>query len=108
MASTFTRPTRRQFLHTTAAASTVFSAPAFLRGQNLNDKLNVAVIGTGGRGNSNMNAVAGSENVVAICDVNGDNLARAASRFNGADHPLRLGNARVISFINCAAARSLT
>lgn len=81
MASTFTRPTRRQFLHTTAAASTVFSAPAFLRGQNLNDKLNVAVIGTGGRGNSNMNAVAGSENVVAICDVNGDNLARAASRF---------------------------
>ena len=42
--------TRRQFAQKAAAASALFSAPAFLRGQNLNSKLNLAMIGSGGRG----------------------------------------------------------
>ena len=70
---------RRRFLRTAAIASaTTFAAPAFLRGRNLNEKLNIAVIGAGGRGASNMQEVA-SENIVALCDVNADNLARAAT-----------------------------
>jgi len=33
------------------------------------DKLNIAVIGIGGMGNSNLKAVAPTENIVALCDV---------------------------------------
>jgi predicted dehydrogenase len=69
---------RRRFLGAAAIAGTAtFAAPAILRARNLNEKLNIAVIGCGGRGASNMQAVA-SENIVALCDVNSDNLGRAA------------------------------
>ena len=76
--------TRRQFTRTmliTAGAISV--APAFLRGQNLNQKLNLAVIATGGRGGSNLESVS-SENIVALCDVNGKNLAAAAAKYPSA------------------------
>ena len=33
------------------------------------DKLNIAAVGIGGMGNSNINAVKGSENIVALCDT---------------------------------------
>ncbi|MFM7072680.1 MAG: Gfo/Idh/MocA family protein, partial [Planctomycetota bacterium] len=70
--------TRRTFLRASAgAAATILGAPAIVRGLNLNDKLNVAVIGTGGRGAGNLAACAG-ENIVAICDVFQPNLDRAA------------------------------
>lgn len=70
---------RRQFLTTVLAASV---APAFLRGQNPGSKLNVAIIGCGGRGGANMSEIAGAgENIVALCDVNGRNLASAAKKF---------------------------
>ena len=62
------KQTRRQFTKTAVAASTLFTAPAFLRARNLNERLDVAVIGTGGRGGSNLRSVE-SENVVAVCDV---------------------------------------
>ncbi|QDU79530.1 Inositol 2-dehydrogenase [Polystyrenella longa] len=76
--------TRRQFLKTTAIASaSTFAAPAFLRGQNLNDKLDIAVIGVGGRGGSNLQNVS-SENIVALCDVNAQNLGRAAEKHSQA------------------------
>jgi predicted dehydrogenase len=45
--------------------------------------LNIAVIGVGGRGGSNMQDVS-SENIVALCDVNGKNLAAAAAKHSGA------------------------
>ena len=71
---------RRQFTRTViTAAGTVGIAPAFLRGQNLNNKLNIAIIGAGGRGGSNLESVA-SENIVALCDVNGRNLDAAAAK----------------------------
>ncbi len=42
---------RRQFLSQAAVAGAVtLSAPAIVRGRNLNDKLNLAMIGAGGRG----------------------------------------------------------
>src|SRR5437870_1433266 len=61
---------RRHFskvLATSALGTLV--APAFLHGQNLNSKLNIAIIGAGGRGASNMGEVGKSENIVAVCDV---------------------------------------
>ena len=75
--------TRRQFTRALlTAAGAAATAPAFLRGQSLNDKLNIAVIGTGGRGGSNLASVS-SQNIVALCDVNANNLNAAAAK-----HPL--------------------
>lgn len=74
------RIARRTFLATAGAA---VAAPAFLRGRDLNNKLNIAVIGTGGRGGANLASVA-SENIVALCDVNQQSLDQAGTRHPGA------------------------
>lgn len=72
---------RRTFLKVGAGATALLSAPAILRARNLNEKLNVAVIGCGGRGRSNLDAVAAEgENIVALCDVNETNLNAASER----------------------------
>jgi predicted dehydrogenase len=76
----FTAPisSRRRFLLTGIGGGVaVLSAPAFLRAKNANEKLNLAIIGCGGRGAENMASLA-SENIVALCDVNEANLDRAA------------------------------
>jgi hypothetical protein len=57
--------------------------PAILRSQSPNSRLNIAVIGVGGRGGSNLAGVAG-ENIVALCDVNANNLKVAAAKHTGA------------------------
>jgi predicted dehydrogenase len=76
--------TRRRFAQgLLTATGGVAIAPALLRGQNLNHKLNIAVIACGGRGASNLASVA-SENIVALCDVNAKNLEAAAARHPGA------------------------
>jgi len=73
-------PSRRQFLTQTAAAAVVgLAAPAIVRGRNLNDKLNLAIIGAGGRGAANLRDVE-SENIVILCDVNEEGLNKAAER----------------------------
>jgi predicted dehydrogenase len=73
-------PSRREFLRTaTAAGAASLAFPAVLRARNLNEKLNIAVIGCGGRGGSNLQSVE-SENIVALCDVSADNLDKAAQR----------------------------
>ena len=70
---------RRQFL-TTILASSI--APALLRAQGLNNKLNVAIIGCGGRGGAQLSTIAAAgENIVALCDVNGRHLAAAAKQY---------------------------
>lgn len=78
------RISRRRFgqrvLATTALA---WATPHIVRGRNLNDKLNIAVIGAGGRGAANAEAVA-AENIVALCDVFEPNLDRAAEKYRGA------------------------
>ena len=74
------RLTRRQFAQSLGGAAVgVFAAPALLRARNLNDKLNIAIIGAGGRGGGNMKSVS-SENIVALCDANEKNLDRAAEQ----------------------------
>jgi predicted dehydrogenase len=73
--------TRRSFLAKSSclAGAALVAAPALVRGQNLNERLNIAVIATGGRGGGNLAAVE-SENIVAVCDVNEACLAPAAAR----------------------------
>lgn len=75
---------RRAFAQAFGTATAgLLVAPALLRGSNLNDRLNIAIIGSGGRGASNADSVK-SENIVAICDVNAANLDAAAARYPGA------------------------
>jgi predicted dehydrogenase len=71
--------TRRNFLGAAAASALVLHAPAILRARNLNERLNIAVIGVGGRGGGNMREVE-SQNIVALCDVNEANLGVAKER----------------------------
>lgn len=72
--------TRRQFLNqATAAGIVTLAAPAIVRGRNLNDKLNLAIIGAGGRGAANLKGVE-SENIAILCDVNQQGLDKAAER----------------------------
>ena len=53
--------------------------PALVRGQNLNSKLQIAVIGVGGRGAGNLaEAASQGDAIVALCDVNENNLKSAA------------------------------
>jgi predicted dehydrogenase len=73
---------RRDFLKQTALAGVGFWAAGGLRAaaaaRSPNDKLNLALIGVGGRGWANLNSVK-SENIVALADVDDNNLARAAA-----------------------------
>jgi predicted dehydrogenase len=73
---------RRQFLRTSTLAAASVGFPAIVRGQNPNGKLNIAVIGCGGRGAGNLADVASKgDDIVALCDVNTQNLASAAAKF---------------------------
>jgi predicted dehydrogenase len=76
---------RRKFLATTgvAAAGLTILPSGTLFGQGANNKLNIAIIGAHGRAFQMYGSIR-SENVVALCDVNADNLALAAKEFPGA------------------------
>ncbi|MEQ1861123.1 MAG: Gfo/Idh/MocA family oxidoreductase [Chthoniobacteraceae bacterium] len=72
---------RRTFLHTVLASSI---APALVRGRGLNEKLDVAFIGVGNRGKGDLAEIARlDENVVALCDVNSENLKSAYAKHPG-------------------------
>jgi predicted dehydrogenase len=75
--TTSQRITRRAFHKTAAIAAATLAAPTIVRGRNLNDKLNIAMIGSGGRGGANLNGVS-SENIVVLCDVNAKAVDAAA------------------------------
>ena len=77
------RASRRTFLGASIAASTVFSLPGIVRAESGAEKLRMAVIGCGGRGGGNLDAVLG-EQVVAVCDVNAKTLAGALGKAPGA------------------------
>jgi hypothetical protein len=61
------------------AGAVAFGAPAFLRGQNLNNKLNIGIIGCGGRGGFAVQGASG-ENIVALCDVAEDRLNKVGEK----------------------------
>src|SRR5690242_9143630 len=74
------QPDRRAFLGQAAAGALALAAPSYLPARNANEKLNIAVIGTGGRGAHNLESVA-SENIVALCDVSKAAVDRAAEKY---------------------------
>ena len=76
------RLSRRRFLAsgTVTTATFLLAAPAILRGKGLNDKLNIAIIGAGGRGASNTQSVS-AENIVALCDVDEGRLNKAGEKY---------------------------
>ena len=74
MKENYKNMTRRSFLETTGAVAAGFtilpgSVISGLGKRAPSDKLNIAVVGIGGMGNSNLKAVKGTENIVALCDV---------------------------------------
>ena len=74
------RLSRRGFLGSTAAAAL---GPAIFHGSP-NEKLNVAFIGTGGRGEASLGALGPTNNVVALCDVDERRGGAASAKFPGA------------------------
>jgi predicted dehydrogenase len=74
---------RRQLLGAgivTGAGLVVLRSGMLRAGESPSGKLNVACIGVGGRGASDLDGVK-SENIVALCDVNAQNLAKAAEKY---------------------------
>ena len=78
------RTNRREFLQATAAGGVglwVVGSGASVLGKSANEKVNVAIIGVGGRGNAHVEGIpkAGG-NIVALCDVDDRNLGKAAEK----------------------------
>jgi predicted dehydrogenase len=76
---------RRDFIKTStlATGAVVFGVPTLLRAQNLNSKLNIAQIGAGGKGHSDIHCNR-SENIVALCDVDANNAADSVKNYPAA------------------------
>lgn len=76
---------RRQILKRSAALiGGSLAAPAILSSAAPNRKVAIACIGVGGKGWSDMLEVAPGNEIVAICDIDEDRLAKAAVRFDKA------------------------
>ena len=67
---------RRKFIQSTAASTAAVSIPSILHCRSPNSKLNVGLIGVGGRGRGHVNACK-NENIVSLCDVNYSHLKSA-------------------------------
>lgn len=78
---------RRKFLKQSVSGAGFLILPSgVLAGRNSpNNKLNIGLIGTGGRATDHFEEMAG-ENIVALCDVDENHMAKAAMRFTGARH----------------------
>lgn len=99
------RPDRRQFVKTAALAGLSLGLGAqkvSARILGANDRLNIGVIGVGGRGAADLAAVSG-ENIVALCDVDEDRLNQAAESFKDAkkyvDYRLLLDHPRLDAIV---------
>ncbi len=69
---------RRHFLHTSTSATAFLAAPAVVRGQNLNSRLQMASVGTDGKGFSDTREMVehGKTVHIAFCDVDLNRTAR--------------------------------
>src|SRR5437660_6325325 len=76
---------RRSFLAHSAAGAAALAAPSVLRAQNTNSRLNLGFIASGGRARANLSEMTRpggvDVNIVALCDVNGQNLDQAAQKY---------------------------
>ncbi len=81
---THSTPSRRSFVQaatlTTAGVWLGLGDAAAAQSRSPNEKLNVAIVGTGGRGARNLAPIAKTENIVALCDVDQRKLAQAAEQ----------------------------
>ena len=84
--------TRRSFLASSAAATAGLALAPRIGAQCANDRLNIAAIGSGGRGGSNISS-CDSENIVALCDVDEN---RAGHSFNEYPDAARYADYRVM------------
>lgn len=78
--------TRRQFLYTSAlvgAAALTGCATAAPRKLAANEKLNIGVVGAGGKGSSDTDHCA-SENIIALCDVDMSTLTKRKEKYPNA------------------------
>jgi len=80
------RISRRGFVRRSMAAIPLAGFPAIVSSRSPAERLNLAFIGVGGRGAANIKEMMakGTENVVALCDVNGQNLDKAAAQYPAA------------------------
>jgi len=77
---------RRRFLAQSASlGAAAIGAPAILRALDANGRINLGFIAAGGRARANLGEMTKQGgvpvNVVALCDVNGQNLDRAAQQY---------------------------
>jgi hypothetical protein len=75
---------RRRFLRRTAlggAGLLILRSSASARSYQANERLNVALIGCGGRGTWFVDTIPKLENVVALCDVNDQKIAETFQRW---------------------------
>ena len=75
---------RRQFINKTALAATTatIAFPYVGRVQGANDRIRVACIGVGGKGDSDSTEAARNDaNIIAICDVDQNTLDKKAKQF---------------------------
>jgi predicted dehydrogenase len=77
--------TRRRFLQGAAATATALAFPLVLpsRAFGANDRLNIAAIGCGGKGEVDTDGVA-DQNLIALCDIDDTNAANTYKRFSSA------------------------
>ena len=72
--------TRRDFIAKTSAAAAFMIVPRFVLGGKgytaPSDKLNIAAIGVGGKGRTDIASIS-SENIVALCDVDDSKMAES-------------------------------
>src|SRR5438552_3289219 len=73
---TFYYGNRRDFIKSTSLfAGVVATAPYLLRGAGTNDRINIACIGVGGKGDSDSSQAFGAGgNIVALCDIDSNTL----------------------------------
>jgi len=74
---------RREFLKLSGlAAGSTFGAPAIVRGQNLNSRLQIGCIGVAGKGKSDtINTANCGGKIIGLCDVDEKRLSPMAKRF---------------------------
>ena len=81
---------RRSFIKSSSLASTgLIFIPGFLK-NSPNNRLNVAVIGVGGRGKANWSKIP-KENIVALCDVDDNRAASGYEMFQKSKSTKTLG-----------------
>jgi hypothetical protein len=88
---------RRQFLKSSllVAGTAAVSAPSILRAAGANERINIACIGVGGKGDSDTNSAFGlGGNIVALCDIDSNTL-------NGKDKALKASGATCATLQAC-------